>query len=89
MSAELAQAFAASHEVSRWKAEGENASARLELARAKESRALLLSGREPVASLGVDRGALRILLSFTVHHDRARLQREVAAFVAARAAAHG
>jgi hypothetical protein len=63
-------------EVRRWKAEGENASARLELARTRECCRLLISQYDPVFSLGVNRDALKILLSFITHHDTARLRRE-------------
>lgn len=74
---DLADLFAAQAEVRRWKAERENADARLELARTSEARAYLLSQYEPVASLGVDREVLRKLLAFTAHHDKARLQRDI------------
>lgn len=74
---DLGNLFIAQHEVRRWRAERENADARLELARAKEARANLLSAHEPVASLGIDREVLRALLSYTAHHDEARLKREL------------
>ena len=77
MSDDLARLFSAQKDVARWKAEHENASARLELARTNDARALLLSQYEPVSSLGIDREALRVLLNFTVHHDTARLNREL------------
>lgn len=76
---DLADLFAATDRIARWTAERENATARLELARAAEARAYLLSQHEPVASLGIDRNVLRVLLAFTAHHDKARLAREVAA----------
>lgn len=76
---DLSTLFSAGTEVSRWRAEGENASARLEIARTKEARAYLLSQHEPVASLGIDREVLRVLLNFTAHHDRSRLTRELSA----------
>lgn len=71
--------FLAQEELRRWRAESENASARLELAKAKEARAALLSRHEPVAMLGIDREALRILLSFTVHCNPTLMLREVEA----------
>lgn len=74
---DLGALFSAQGEVARWRAERENASARLELARAKESRAFLLSQHEPLASLGIDREVMRKLLSFTAHHDKERLLREL------------
>ena len=79
MSNDLAQLFSAQEVVRRWKAERENAEARLELARAAESRAVLLSGHEPVHSMGINRESLRALLAFTVHHDQGRLDRDLAA----------
>lgn len=69
----------AQEEVRRWKAEQENASARLQLARAKESRAFLMSQAEPVNSLGIDRDVLGVLLAFTVRNDKAWMERELAA----------
>lgn len=75
---DLADLYTANGHVLRWKAERENADARLSLARASEARAYLLSQHEPVASLGLDRNVLRVLLSFTAHHDKARLVRELA-----------
>ena len=81
---DLGMLFAADEEVRRWTAERENASARLELARTKASRSFLLSQYEPIHGLGIDREALRILLSFTAHHDKSRLQREVAEFAKAK-----
>lgn len=81
---DLQALFSAQEEVRRWRAESENASARLQLATAKEARAALLSNHEPVASLGMDREALRILLSFTVHGDTKRMHREVAEHVMAK-----
>lgn len=87
MSAQDLQAlFYAQSETRRWRAESENAGARLQLARADEARAFLLSQHEPVASLGMDRKALRILLSFTVHGDTKRMRREVDEHLQAKAA---
>jgi hypothetical protein len=63
-------------EVRRWKAESENASARLELARTRECARLLVSQHDPVFSLGIDRAALKVLLDFLAHHDTARLRRD-------------
>lgn len=45
----------------RWKAERENADARLELARMRECCRLLISQHDPVASLGLDRAALAVV----------------------------
>lgn len=74
---DLAALYRSQTEVARWRAERENATARLALAQADEARAFLLSQHEPVASLGIDREALRVLLDFTRHHDRRRLKNEV------------
>ena len=74
---DLGHLFDSQSDVRRWVAERENASARLDLARTCEARAYLLSQHEPVASLGINRNVLRILLSYTAHHDRARLHREL------------
>lgn len=63
-------------EARRWTAERDNASARLELARTRECCKLLVNQYDPVFSLGIDREALNILLSFVSHHDTARLRRE-------------
>lgn len=79
---DLGRMFSANEQVARWRAERENATARLELAQASEARAFLLSQYEPVNRLGIDREALRVLLAFTAHHDKARLDREVTAFLA-------
>lgn len=65
--------------INRWKAEHENATARLELARRDEVAALLVSQHEPVHSLGIDRNALRVLLAYLTHRDVPRMQRELAA----------
>lgn len=88
MANDLTALFDAQEQVRRWSAESENASARLELARTKEARAFLLSQHEPVASLGIDRNVLRVLLAFTAHHDHARLKRELQALPATEGAAH-
>ncbi|WP_369913922.1 hypothetical protein AB8810_12910 [Xanthomonas sp. NCPPB 3005] len=76
---DLDSLFLADCEVRRWRAERENATARLELAQAKAARARLLSQYEPVNSLGIDRETLRALLAFTSHHDEQRLKRELGA----------
>ena len=69
-------------EVRRWEAERENADARLALARTKECCKLLVSQYDPVHSLGIDRDALKVLLSFVTHHNPDRLRREVEAYLA-------
>jgi len=76
---DLTNLFDSHTHVARWTAERENASARLDLARASEARAYLISQHEPIHSLGIDRNVLRVLLHFTAHHDKARLTRELAA----------
>lgn len=82
MSNDLGDMFAADEVMRRWTAERENASARLELARAARCRAYLLSQHEPVATLGINRDDLRVLMHFLAHGDESRLKREVAARVA-------
>ena len=67
--------------VRRWMAECENADARLELARVRECCKLLVSQYDPVASLGIDRERLAVLLDFVQHHDTSRLRREADALV--------
>lgn len=68
--------------VQRWKAERENADARLEIAKTRECINLLLNQYEPLYSLGIDREALRILLLFLTHHDSDRLERDVSQYFA-------
>lgn len=68
-------------EVSRWIAERENATARVELARTRECCRLLVSQYDPVSSLGIDREKLKVLLSFVQHHDTNRLRRECEALL--------
>lgn len=65
--------------VRRWMAERENAIARMELARTHECCNLLVSQHDPIASLGIDRKVLKVLLDFVQHHDPARLRREIEA----------
>lgn len=65
-----------------WTAARENATARLELARTRECCSLLVSQHDPVFSLGIDRAALKVLLSFVQHHDTARLRRECETLIA-------
>lgn len=62
----------------RWRAEGENAAARVQLCIVDESSALLLSQHEPVHSLGINRDQLRILLRYVRGGDVARMNRELA-----------
>ena len=62
--------------VSRWTAEVENATARLQIARMNEHIAHLLSQHEPVASLGLDRERLRLVLNYIRHGEVDRLFRE-------------
>lgn len=61
---DLTNAFAHRNEQRRWIAERENATARLELAQIRERLALVLSQHEPVASLGLDRDALRKVIDY-------------------------
>lgn len=63
----------------RWrKAEWENSSARLDLARISERIAMLNSQHEPLNSLRLHRDDLRCVTSFLLHGDLNRLHRDVA-----------
>ena len=62
--------------VRRWRAEAENASARLEIANARRNCAFLLSQHDPVGKLGIDREKLRAVLAFVWHGDVARMERD-------------
>ena len=73
---DLMALYAANDKVARWRAESENASARLELAKISENCAHLLSQHEPVNSLGLDRERLRLALGFVNHGDTSRLMRD-------------
>lgn len=73
---DLRNLFQTQDVVRRWQAESENAAARLELAQHSERMAHLLSQHEPVASLGLDRERLRLVLQFINHGDLARLDRD-------------
>ena len=61
---DLSVLFYREEEVRRWKAESENANARLEIAHMRERMAMLLSQHEPVNSLNIDREALRKIFGF-------------------------
>lgn len=76
MNNDLCTLFARQESTRRRKAEWENASARMELAQQDERMAYLLSQREPVAALGLDRERLRLALSYIKHGDLSRLDRE-------------
>lgn len=67
------------NETARWKAEVENATARLELARIRERSAYLISQHEPVNSLGLDRERLRLALRYLEHGNLTRLENELEA----------
>lgn len=64
--------------VRRWRAEHENAGARLEIANARRNCAFLLSQHNPVAKLRIDREKLRAVLAFVWHGDEGRMEREFA-----------
>jgi hypothetical protein len=68
-------------DVARWRAESENASARLELAKHKQNISDLLAQHQPVDELGIDRDKLRLLLLFVLHGDMNRLKREMLPFL--------
>lgn len=75
---DLQNIFSAQAEKRRWRAEGENAQARVQLATINEGCATLLSGHDPVASLGMNRDHLRCVLSYIRHGDVSRMNRELA-----------
>ena len=62
----------------RWRAEHENASARLEIAKARRNCSYLISQHDPVAKLGIDREKLRAVLAYVWHGDVARMERDFA-----------
>lgn len=74
---DLQRIFSAQESKRRWRAERENASAHVELATVDEGCAALLSSHEPVASLGIDRKVLRVLLHYVRHGDIARRDRDL------------
>ena len=61
---DLSTAFKHRDDQARWKAERENATARLELAQIRERLALVLSQHEPVANLLLDRDDLRLVIDY-------------------------
>ena len=63
--------------VQRWKAESENAGARLELARQQKNMNTLLSRHTPVSYCDIDRDQLRVLFKFVHHGDWDRLMRDL------------
>ena len=73
---DLRRLFFEEDNVLRWKAERENSSARLDLARAKRNCAFLISQHEPVNSLNVNRDVLREILSYIWHGDIKRLEKK-------------
>ena len=72
---DLAVLFSSQDQEARWSAEAENAAARLEIARINKHCAYLISQPEPVASLGLDRERLRLVLDYIRHGDLNRLTR--------------
>lgn len=68
-------------EVRRWQAERENASAKVRLAMTKNCCKLLISQKDPVNMLGIDREKLKVLLDFVQHHDSERLREECEALM--------
>lgn len=75
---DLENLYHAQEHTRHWRAECENASARLELAQWKERMAQLMSQYQPVASLELDRERLRLALEFVRHGDIRRLDRDFA-----------
>ena len=75
---DLSNLFHSEEEVRRWRAENENASARLELAECKQRMNFLLSQSQPVGLLELDREKLRIVFAYI---QTGRLPRDIAARV--------
>lgn len=73
---DLGRLFKEQDQVARWKAESENATARLQIARMNENCAYLISQYDPVHAFGVDRDRLKLLLDYIRHGDLARLNHE-------------
>ena len=73
---DLSLLFKAEERVRHWKAEAENASARLDMALMERNMRYLISQHEPVASLNIDREKLRHILSYIEHGDVNRLIRD-------------
>ena len=76
MMSDLQRLFSAQDKTARWKAEMENASARLELAWIEERSAYLISNAEPVNSLLINRNKLKAILSYLHHGNLNRLKEE-------------
>lgn len=73
---DLSILFKAQDKVERWIAERENASARLELARIDENCARLISQHEPLATLGIDREVLKLILRYVKNGNVSGLMRD-------------
>ena len=74
---DLSALFSAADKVERWKAEVANAGARLQLAMIERNCAHLVSQHEPVATLGLDRERLRLILAYIQHGDLDRLTKAI------------
>ena len=74
---DLSDLFAAQDKSARCKAEAENALTRYELAMVEERCAYLISQHEPIASAGIDREKLRLILKYVRHGQLRRLVREL------------
>lgn len=61
---DLSILFYREEEVRRWRAESENASARLELAQIRKRMAFFISQHEPLHGLNLDREAVRKVFTF-------------------------
>ena len=81
---DLSDLFAAQEKTKRWRAEFENASARLELAQIAERAAYLISQHHPVADLDVNREHLRLILRYLRHGSLSRMAAEQGGFGLAR-----
>lgn len=67
--------FFREEEVRRWKAESENASARLQIANIRKRMAFLISQYEPIDSLNIDREVLRNIFDFIILGQEIEIRR--------------
>ena len=74
---DLALLFKADEKVSRWTAERNYASAKLDVELMNRNMRYLISQYEPLCYIGVDRNKLRIIFSYVNHGDLKRLKREI------------
>ena len=69
--------FKAERTVDRWRAERNYASSQLDLAMMRRNMRLLISQYEPLHSIDINRGRLRVIFSYVEHGNVTRLKKEV------------